>query len=231
MNRRVMVVLFTLVIGLAAIDRAPGATLAPTDDSFGYQFLHDMPLGSPPFGAYLPAGQTSTGHSNMSVLKFDVASLGLTAADVTSATLSLYVLSTEATGFGVSPSAGSPVTVDLSALGPGAWDEATLTWDSIPAPLAQYNAQVVDATGVTVTFDVTALVQDWLSGAVANNGLLLAGDAPVGSSPNWVIPVFSSKEGSVVPTLSVVPEPAGVALALSALPALFWLGRRRGRLR
>ncbi len=226
----VMVVLFTFIVAVPVVEGAVAATLAPTDDAFGYQSLNSTSFsGSAPLNQFLPAGQTTTGHSTKSAVKFDVASLGVTAAEVTSATLSLLVISTEATGFGVSPDAANPVTVNLSALGPGAWAEATATWDSIPASVGLYDSQVVNATNVVVTFDVTALVQDWLNGSVANNGLLLEGALPVGALPTWYIPTFSSKEGTYVPTLTVVPEPASGLLALVAVPALFWLGR--GRLR
>lgn len=229
MNCRVFVILSLLAAGLCLARPAAAATLAPTDDSFGYQFLPAFNMNSPPFGAFLPAGLTDSGHNTRSVLKFDVASLGLTSADVTSATLDLYVVSTESTTFGISPSAANPITVNLSALGAGAWDETTVTDATIPAVGSQYDALTIDAINQVVSFDVTALVKDWLDGAISNNGLILEGDAVVGSSPNFVYAVFASKDNGTVPSpvLSVVPEPATAWLALCALPALAWLGRRR----
>ncbi|REK10532.1 MAG: hypothetical protein DWQ37_16185 [Planctomycetota bacterium] len=230
MNCRVFVILSLLAV--VCVARPAEATpLAPTDDAFGYQFLPAFNMNSPPFGAFLPAGLTTTGHSTRSVLAFDVASLGLTSAEVVSASLDLYVISTEATTFGVSPSAANPITVNLSALGAGAWDETTVTDGSIPAVGAQYDQLTIDAINQTVSFDVTALVKDWLDGTVTNNGLILEGDTPVGGSPDWIYAVFASKDNGTVPlpqlTVVEVPEPASAWLALVALPALAWLGRRR----
>lgn len=228
MKYRMFVILFSLAAGVVWGPAADAAPLAPTDDSFGYQFLSGMNLNSPPFGSFLPSGRTTTGHDTKSVLKFDLSSVTLTAEEVTSATLDLYVVPTEATGFGVSPSPTSPITVNLFALAPGAWDEGTVTWNSIPAAAGQFDSHTISGTSQTVSFDVTALVQQWLSGDLANGGLLLEADQPVGSSPNWVYAVFSSSEGQVSPELNIVPEPGGMALALVALPALAWTCGRRG---
>ena len=72
-------------------------------------------------------------------------------------------------------------------------------------------------------------MKDWLDNTVTNNGLVLEGDAPVGSSPNWVYAVFSSSAGNNVPALVItpVPEPSTVILALCALPGLAWVAMRR----
>lgn len=231
MNRRVFVILTLLAASLCATTVARAASLTPTDDSFGYQFLPTFNMNAPPFGNFLPAGKTTTGHDTRSVLKFDLSTLGLTSAQVTSATLDLYVVSTESTTFGVSPSPGSPITVNLSALGAGAWTEGTVTNNTIPAVGAQYDSLVISGINQLVSFDVTQLVKDWLDNTVPNNGLILEGNVPVGSSPNWVYAVFSSKEfaNGVDPVLNVVPEPTSVMLALVAVPALAWLARKRVR--
>ena len=227
MNCRVIFTLITLAAGLAA-QAANGATLLPTDDGFGYEFI-PAPVSGVPFEAFLPVGVHPTGHSTRSALKFDLSGVGLTAADVSSATLEMFVGDTTATNFGTNPSPGQPTTVSLFALGAGAWDEATLTWGTLPAVTgAAYDSLVIDGFNQSVSFDVTALVKDWLDGTVANNGLALFAEAAVGGPP-WVYATFSSSETANPPVLSVVPEPGSMALALFAVPALVWYGRRRVR--
>ncbi len=227
MNCRVIALLSAFVVALAATPAARRQTAPVTDDVFGYSFLHAMNLNGGGFGGVLANGVTSTGHDTKSVLKFDLSGISLTSAQVTSATLDLYVIDTTLTGFGVSASPSEPITINLSALGPGAWDEATATWDTFPASAGQYDSLVIDGYNQTVSFDVTALVKDWLDGSLANNGLLLEADAAVGGSPNWVYAVFSSHEGQVAPVLNIVPEPTSAALAVGALGTLMWFGRRR----
>ncbi len=231
MSRRVFFILMSLAVS-AACSTAQAVTLAPSQDSFGYQFLSSVNLSSPPFGAWLPAGATTTGHDVKSAIQFDLSSVGLSSAQVQSATLQLWVIDSTVTGFGASPSAGSPVLVDLFALNAG-WTESTLTWANFPGSGGQYSSASISGINQLVSFDVTSLVKDWLDGAVANNGLGLAANAPVGTSPNWVIPVFSSVSGTLAPALVItpVPEPATIVLGLCALPLLGWQARRRARSR
>jgi uncharacterized protein (TIGR03382 family) len=233
MNRRVMVALLTFSAAFVAASSAFAASLPATDDALAYQFIPTTPWGGvPPFSSYLPAGLTTTGHDIKSALKFDVASLGITSAQVGSATIDLFVVPTEDSGFGVSPTPSAPVTVNLSALSAGAWNQNTVTWANMPAAGAQYASQVVSGTNILVSFDVTQLVKDWLDNTIANNGVVLQGNAPVGASPNWAFAVFNSTNaGGTVPalTVNVVPEPGSIALAIGAVPALLWLGRRRLR--
>ncbi len=228
MNRHLFFTLIAVAAGLTA-HAVHGASLLPTDDGFGYQFLGTTPLnGSPPFSEYLPAGATTTGHNTKSALRFDLSGVGLGAADVTSATLSLYVIDTTVTGFGASPAPASPIVVSLFALGAGIWDEATLTYDNMPSTTGPaYDSISIDGVDQSVSFDVTALVKDWLDGSVANNGLALVVDVPVGALPNWVYAVFSSSESQTSPELTVVPEPASALIAFLAVPALVWFGRCR----
>lgn len=232
MNCRVIAPLMLTAAGLFFCNAAQAITINPSEatskDTFGYQFLPTTNLNSPPFGSLLPAGLTTTGHDTKSILEFDLTGVGVTSAQVASATLNLFVIDTATTGFGVSPSPGSPITVNLSAL-TSSWDETTVAWSTIPASGAEYDSLVIDGINQTVSFDVTQLVKDWLDNTVTNNGLVLEGDAPVGSSPNWVYAVFSSSAGNNVPALVItpVPEPSTVILALCALPGLAWVAMRR----
>lgn len=235
MKRRLFITMMLLAVS-ALTSTAQAVSLNSAGDSFGYEFLPALNLNSPPFGAWLPAGDTIptppalTGHDQKSAIKFDLSGLGLTGSQVASATLDLWVVDTANTGFGASPSAGSPVLVDLHAL-TGPWDPTTLTWSNFPAAGAQYSSLSINGINQLVSFDVTSLVQDWLDGALANNGLVLSGNAPVGSSPNWVIPVFGA--GPAVPgpvlTITAVPEPSTVILALCSLPLIGWQCRRLAR--
>jgi hypothetical protein len=75
------------------------------------------------------------------------------------------------------------------------WQEATITAATAPAvgsPVATV-AIALTARRTYVPVDVTSLVQDWLSGAQANNGIALVGD--IASGPLSV--VFDSKENTL----------------------------------
>ncbi len=231
MNCRVLPILFFLVAAMAG--GAQAVTLQPNEtdskDTFAYENLPTFPTGnfnSFPFNAYLPAGPTGSGHDTESILEFDLSSVTLSAAEVTSATLELYVVATEETNFGVSPSGANPVTVNLFSL-TGTWDESMVAWSTVPATGSQYASAVVNAINTPVTFDVTTLVKDWLDGSLTNNGLLLRGDAIVGTSPDFVFATFSASAGAVAPKLTIVPEPSSIVLALSAGVAVVVLGTRR----
>ena len=91
------------------------------------------------------------------------------------------------------------------------WQERTITADSSPAlgvPITSFAIGRSDASHF-VDVDVTALVQDWASGYLANNGLALRG-----VSPGSVNVVFDSKESIV---FGHAPE-LEVALAGNGLP-------------
>ncbi len=233
MKCRVICTLIVCTVALAMGRAAQGVTVTPpTDDSFGYQFLPTMNLNGGGFGAVLPVGKTATGHDTKSVVAFDLTGVGLSSAQVASATLDLSVIDTTLTGFGASPSAGSPITVNLFPLLAG-WDETTVTWNTIPAAGPLETSLAINAINQTVSFDVTNLVQDWLDTPLANFGLLLEADAAVGGSPSWVYAVFSSSTGGQAPVLNItaVPEPSSLLLALCAVPAAAWAWKRRRWLR
>jgi hypothetical protein len=225
-------VICSFVVCAAVAQTAFGISLSANGDTFGYQFLPTMNLNtSPGFGDVLPAGATTTGHDTKSVVSFDLSSVGLTGSQVQSATLNLFVLDTTTTGFGANPSPSSPITVDLAPLSTS-FDQTTATWNTITAGGAGPVETSLEISGINqlVSFDVTSLVKDWLDGA-ANNGVLLTGNAPVGSSPNWVYAVFGSSATQFGPALVItpVPEPATLLLAMVAAPALAYVALRRKR--
>ncbi len=229
-------VICSLIICAAVAQSAYGITLQPNEtdssDTFGYEFLPAMNLSGGGFGTMLAVGATTTGHDSKAVLAFDLATVGLAGSQVQSASLNLFAIDTTTTGFGVSPSAVSPLTVNLSPLA-ASFDEATVAWSTIPAAGAVETSLSIDGINQTFSFDVTNLVKQWLDGSLPNHGMLLTADSPVGSSPDWVYAVFSSAGGQVAPALVItpVPEPASVFLALAATPAVAWAAVRRTRRR
>jgi len=70
-----------------------------------------------------------------------------------------------------------------------AWTESAITFDNAPALLAASGSTAVGATDQTVSIDVTSLVQSWVSGSVANNGIALetsAGNFVIDSKENTI---------------------------------------------
>ena len=78
----------------------------------------------------------------------------------------------------------------------GAWDEATLTWNTQPA--LTWGGPVTNVVGPTLaTWNVTALVQGWHSGAAPNFGFSLRGDGGEALS-------FTSREAGEAPPALVI---------------------------
>ena len=183
------------------------------------------------FGQYLSAGLTGDGHDTKALLQFDLSTISAqyTAAQVAagSAKLTLQVIPTSGSGFGNSPDATRPVTIDLSPI-TSSWSESTTTFSGQPTAGASVASAVISNVNVPVTFEINSLVSQWLSGSLANNGLVLTQRSVVGTpGGNLYVALFDSSAGTVAPSLTVVPEPASVALALTALPLLVWQFRRR----
>ncbi|WP_427338457.1 DNRLRE domain-containing protein [Caloranaerobacter sp. DY30410] len=141
--------------------------LYPSSDVYIAEYYPDTNFAN---SVALFVGQfASAGDDYRSLIKFDLNQLEPTST-ISSAKLKLYVYTTNLTS--------SPTQVSIYRLIED-FDEQTVTWNTKPA----YDAAVVavDATTITsgytgwVTFDITSLVQDWHSGAKANNGLLIRG--------------------------------------------------------
>ena len=131
-------------------------------------------------------GPASSGVEQRSYLRFDLGSLpfGTVGSDVAKATLVL--------GVGKVRSAGSFEVFRVLGSDPDEWSELGVTAANAP-PLAASP----EASGIAVapadrsgfkTVDVTALVRDWLDGALPNNGVALVPDG----SAVWA--AFDSKE-------------------------------------
>ncbi|MEX0977852.1 MAG: DNRLRE domain-containing protein [Pirellulales bacterium] len=237
MNRLVCAILF--LFGFAAMPNfAAGAELfirqppeVESKDTFVYQGVADANFDTtqagPFFGKVLGVGQTTTGHTTESLIQFDLSNVGMTSAQAYWSFLELRAVSTVAVGFGANPTPATPVVVDLYAVA-GTWGETDVTWNTpAPATGALFASQTVDAIDQTYTFDITALVKQWLDGTIPNNGMILKGNAPVPSGMTFAAAVFSSSSGTIGPRLTIVPEPSSVVLALSAAGAVGLLYRRR----
>ena len=117
---------------------------------------------------------------NTSYLQFDLSTLPA-GATVAKATLRLYVDSVTAGGSFDVDQVNSP------------WSESTLNFSNAPTPGAPVAGPVsVTAASLNefVDIDVTALVQDWVNGSVANNGIALVLYGTAGSYS------FDSKENT-----------------------------------
>ena len=117
-------------------------------------------------------GTTVGGAPGYTLLRFDVGSIP-SAAHVVSATATVEPMWTQGIG-----------TVNVHTV-LGAWDPTTVTWSdfaggfdpspagSFPVGVAPWSAGPILNSLVPVSFNLSSLVQRWVSGAVANNGVLL----------------------------------------------------------
>jgi hypothetical protein len=112
-------------------------------------------------------------------IKFSTANLGsgVTASNVSKATLTLYVDAVLTSG-----------AMDVYQVN-GSWSEGKITYNSAPALGTKlFSAVSVSSTGY-LSLDMTSTVQAWLSGTQANNGIAL-----VPSSGSKISVSFDSKE-------------------------------------
>ena len=117
---------------------------------------------------YLFSGQfTGDGDDYRSLIKFDLSQL-VAPITISDATLSLYVYDDDITT--------SPTDVKIYRLIED-FNQYLTTWNDQPSSFATEIDSSTVATGFTgfVTFDVTALVQDWVSGVIPNSGILVKG--------------------------------------------------------
>lgn len=230
MNRRVILsLLFTLAVASAS---AAYAVNIPSNQGTGQDgFVYaGAPIAVSPLYPVIPTGKTQGGaHDTEGLVQFDLSTVSYTAAQVTSATLNLWVTDVTPTGFGQNPTPSTPVQVNAYAA-LATWSRATVQWSTKPAIGSLLASVSVDGIGKWVSVDVTSQVQSWLANPATNFGLLLSANAIVGGPGNYTIPAFSSGFGAQsanAPYLSVVPEPPGLLLALGVLPVAVLAFRRR----
>jgi hypothetical protein len=224
--------LLAIASGLAIGSAAQAGTLSLTDtqDTWVYGFLSTTSGATlSEFFPGIVAVANDSPHSVNSFVEFGgLGTSGITAAEVSSATLTLTIGA--GAGFGPGPSESAPVTVDLFAAG-SAWDTST-TWATQPAsatPPGMIGQQTdADPSITTVSFDVTSLVDTWLSGGLANNGFILTQDNP--GTQSLTFDSMSAGSGQPVLTINTTPEPGSLALACLAVGTIgLWQTRRRLR--
>ena len=134
-------------------------------------------------------------------VRFNLASLGsVNENNISKATLVVYVDAIMTSG-----------TMDVYQVN-GAWAEGSITWNTAPSLGTLIASSVpVSKTGY-LSLDVTATMQAWLNGSLANNGLAL-----VPSPGSHLAASFDSKENILtshsaqLPTLLMSVGPAGPA--------------------
>ena len=138
-----------------------------------------------------PLGNSSSQHA---YLKFALNTLpaGITGTNIAKATLTLFANTVRRAG-----------KFDVVSLR-GAWDEATITSATAPAPVVTEASGVTVAAAEYVAVDVTAVVRSWVDGVVTNDGLALVPN----STAAYVI--FDSKEAGAHPAqLSITTVAVG----------------------
>jgi hypothetical protein len=145
-----------LCLGLAAAS-VGAATLPVTGDTYVSQTYQNQSFGN--------STTLNIGGGNSALIAFDLSSLpaGLTKENIKSATVTVFL-----------NRVATPGGVDISPL-TSAWSEAgsiPVTYANRPAASAAILTNVPVAVSDTyVTFDLTALMQDWVTGASSNYGL------------------------------------------------------------
>lgn len=180
-------------------------------------FSSNLSITSPNIGAHF-----------LSLLQFDLSQYGIIPVNqITSAYLTLSVYQ-----IGPNGGIGGDVTVSpiLSGWKENAGDaggDPLATYDAFfgTIPTITFGAPVATTTvnGVGLyTWDITNTVKAWVSGAQANNGVLIQI-----ATPNGDIGINDVDSGGTAgaPSLTVVPEPGSVSI-LGGIGLLFLMRRR-----
>ena len=109
-------------------------------------------------------------HDTRSLLRFDLGTLGFSAGQILNARLNLFALP------GLppfdNPTTSKPITTELHRV-TQAWGKTTVTWETQPTVAVTFSSTVQEGVNQWVSFDVTGLVQDWLSDPTTNFGVEL----------------------------------------------------------
>lgn len=144
-----------IAVGILAAGTAAGQTLPVVADTYISSVKQTTNYGT----------QTTllVGSGNVALLDFDLSLLpaGTTSTNIAYATLTVFV--SKATTSGV---------LNLVAVG-SPWTETGVTFPSAPTIGSIIASANVPARGGYVTFNVTSLVQEWINGSTAANGLAL----------------------------------------------------------
>ena len=194
MDSRRLAVLSFVAITTICLPSASWAVLATvTDDAYIVTNTPNAHNGADTFLSVV-------GGTRKAFIKFNLGALpsGVTATDVAKATLTVWA-----------NVVNTPGSIDVKRV-TSAWTEAGITASTAPT-LGIVDAAAVPVTtkNTYVTADVTALVQAWIGGTLANNGLALVARTASTSVQ------FDSKEASTgqEPRLDITLKgPAGSAL-------------------
>ncbi len=162
---------------LQSTDRAypvvvdPTLNTSPTSDAW---IREEEPTTNSSTGAHMRVGGIA-GRQRRALLKFDVSNLPATAT-VDSASLDLYVDSTQTTGSGNHDFTARRVSE--------AWNDSAVTWNkrtasqtwSTPGGVWNSSSPVVNMNGGTSgyrSFEVDGIVKSWVNNGVANHGFLV----------------------------------------------------------
>ena len=216
-----------LSISILPLISAETLTLTPSQDTDIYQFTTYPTSTTYSLGVNV---SKNTGHSQQSLIQFALPTT-LLPANLTTATLRLYVLENSATGSGFSgtlkPGLLSVYTQEKS------WSPDTARWSSLAS--TAYLGDITIATPSTATtpiwveHDVTAAVKSWLTGT-ANHGLLLQGTSETATAQLSVL--FASMETGFPPQLVIqtaAPPPVVVIIppiVVPTTPPTFRLNRK-----
>lgn len=103
----------------------------------------------------------------------------------------------------------------------GNWAEMSVNWNNRPTVGESYSSVTVPTysdPGGWYELDVTALVQGWVNGAIANQGIYIRGEEASGALSSWRS--FSTREGPYPPQLVVRYWGSGVEAPMEPAPAV-----------
>jgi hypothetical protein len=213
-------IIYLLIVGAMSSFVSGQVILTPVQDRDVYQGT-GLPTSTPYSLGVSSSVAFGGGHSQKSLVQFDVTetSTGMTAEEVGSAKLRLYVLSPE-----VYPS-GETIGGDLQVyLQQTAWTSTNLFWNSF-SPGAFVNTLTLTADhdlgdgwgtwvypiDIWVEVDVTSAVKSWLAGTDPNYGFILSPDET--GSPT-LSSVFAASNTGFKPEL-VITEAAPPELKIT----------------
>jgi hypothetical protein len=113
------------------------------------------------------------------------------------------------------------------------WSETGVTCETQPAVSGALSSVAQDGVNQWVSFDVTALVRDWLADPASNFGVeLRQPDIVIAASGKPLASLYASSawaDAGLRPLLeiSAIPEPSTAALLAGGLGLFGWVGRRR----
>lgn len=220
MRKQLLSAIFTVAaVTLFSATAAAQFVLQPNEAASKDAKVYEYAVTPEGLGAGVPAnyqsnlgviGSISTPHSFKSLLQFDLSTMPIPAGQISLATVQLYCSSVAAGG----DVSFYPVT--------SGWTETGVKWDTFPThnPVA-VDTETVSVAGQWYTFDITSLVQSWVSGTTPNNGIAIIMDTPTGSL------VFLDSDGlgnpnpnpGLAPILTVVPEPSTAMLGVLGFAA------------